>query len=330
MIAQISVKDSKTQILTAFRQLLAQQQQIASKVATKEEEAEKEKNQELLEVAATYTVDSIVNGMASLQLDFGSIINELSQRLGSESEKLDTLKRAIFVETENLEQLRKVRLVADALYILRQEHQEKIQALQDNINQQREGLEKTIRQTRKAWEKELEEWETRTEEEAEIIAKEREEEAADYQYQTTRSRQIKIDEYEEYKRDQERTLQEMNQQQEKGWQEREQYLTANEAQFNANQEKIASFEEALKKAYTDAKGEAIKQAEREAKVKSDLLEKEWESTQQGFDLKIQSLEAVIERQTAQIVEITTQLQAATNQAQQLAMRAFQSNNRDNN
>ncbi|MFP4007357.1 MAG: hypothetical protein ACLFV6_05025 [Spirulinaceae cyanobacterium] len=329
-MTQALVKDSKTQILTAFRQLLAQQQQIASKVATKEEEAEKEKNKELLEVAATYTVDSIVNGMASLQLDFGSIINELSQRLGSESEKLDTLKRAISVETENLAQLRKVRLVADALYILRQEHQEKIKALQDNINQQREALGKNISQTRKAWENEQAEWEIRIEEEAQIIAKQREEEAADYQYQTTRSRQIEMDEYEEYQRDQERTLQEMNQQKEKGWQEREQYLTVNEAQFNAKQEKIAGFEEALKKAYTDAKGEAIKQAEREAKVKSDLLEKEWESTQQGFDLKIQSLEAVIERQTTQIAEITTQLQAATNQAQQLAMRAFQSANRDTN
>lgn len=327
-MTQAPVKDSKTQILTAFHQLLAQQQQIASKVATKEEEAEKEKNKELLEVAATYTVDSIVNGMASLQLDFGSIINELSQRLGSESKKLDTLKRAISVETENLEQLRKVRLVADALYILRQEHQEKIKALQDNISQQQEGLEKAISQTRKAWEKEQAEWETRIEEEAETIAKQREEEAADYQYQTTRSRQIEMDEYEESKREQERNLQEVNQYQEKGWQEREQYLTDNEAEFNANQEKIAGFEEALKKAYIDAKGEAIKQAEREAKVQSDLLEKEWESTQQGFDLKIQSLEAVIERQTAQVAEITAQLQAATNQAQQLAMRAFQSTNRD--
>ncbi|MEC4804941.1 MAG: hypothetical protein SAJ12_06485 [Jaaginema sp. PMC 1079.18] len=329
-MTQTLVKDSKTQILTAFHELLAQQQKIASKVATKEEEAAKAKNTELLERAATYTVDSIVNSMAALQLDFGSIIQELSQRLESESAKLDTLKRAIFVATANLEQLRKVRLVADALYILRQEHQEKIQALQDNINQQREALENQISQTRKAWEKEQEEWETRIVEEAAKITKQRAEEAADYQYQTTRSRQIAMDEYEKYQRDRERTLQTTNQEKEQGWQEREQYLTANAAEFNANQEKIAGFEEALKKAYTDAKGEAIKQAEREAKVKSDLLEKEWESTQQGFDLKIQSLEVVIERQTAQIAEITAQLQSATHQAQQLAMRAFQSTNSDSN
>jgi hypothetical protein len=330
MMTQATVKDSKTQILTAFRQLLAQQQQIASKVATKEEEVEKEKNKALLEVASTYTVDSIVNGMASLQLDFGSIINELSQRLASESEKLDKLKRAITVEKDNLEQLRKVRLVADALYILRQEHQEKIKSLNDETTRQREALEKEITQTRKAWQKEQEDLETRISEEAEIIAKQREQEAADYQYQTARSRQIETDEYEEYKREQERTLQEMNQQKEKGWQEREQYLTAHREEFAANQKKIEGFEEALKKAYTDAKVEAIKEAEREAKVKSDLFEKEWEATKQGFDLKIQSLEALIERQATQIAEITTQLQAATNQAQQLAMRAFQSSNNSSN
>jgi len=62
-MSQATPKDSKEQILKAFRQLLAEQKQIESKVATKEEEAEKEKNKELLEVASTYTVDSIVNGM---------------------------------------------------------------------------------------------------------------------------------------------------------------------------------------------------------------------------------------------------------------------------
>jgi hypothetical protein len=64
---------------------LADKKQHESKVSTKGEEAEKEKNQELIKVASTYTVDSIVNGMASLQLNFGSIINDVSARLTTES-----------------------------------------------------------------------------------------------------------------------------------------------------------------------------------------------------------------------------------------------------
>jgi DNA repair exonuclease SbcCD ATPase subunit len=322
-VSQGTSKDSKTQILAAFRQLLTASAQIESKVATKEEEAEKEKNKQLLEVASTYTVDSIVNGMASLQLDFGSIIADLSQRLSAESSKLEELKRAIAVETENLEQLRKIRLVADALYILRQEHQEKMQALTDDTTRQQEAIEKDMTQTRKAWEKEQAEFETKVAEETELLTKQREQEAADYQYEIERERKIEMDEYEEEKRLQERTLQETNQEKEKVWVEREKFLADNREEFEANQKKIEGFEEELKKAYIKAKEDAIKDADREAKIKSDLLEKEWESTQQGHELKITSLEAVIERQTAQIAELTAQLQAATNQAQQLAMRAFQ-------
>ncbi|MCW6037621.1 hypothetical protein K4A83_15250 [Spirulina subsalsa FACHB-351] len=318
--------NSKTQILAQFQQLLAQHKQTASQVATKEEEAEKAKNQELLSQAATYTVDSIVNGMATLQLNFGSAITELAQRLGSESGKLDELKRAILVEQDNLQQLRKVRIVADALYILRQEHQTQLRTLSEEAQTQQEALAKEISQTRKLWEQEQAEFTSAIEEKAAQLIKEREQELADYTYQVQQQRKIELDEYEQAKRLQERTLQELNREKEKDWQEREQLLSINQAEFEANEQKIAGFEEALKQGYTEAKGEAIKKAEREAKVKSDLLEKEWEAEKQGYEFKLTSLEATIQRQLEQMAELTTQLQTATNQAQTLAMRAFQSSN----
>lgn len=323
-MSQEMPKESKNQILAAFRQLLAQQQQIESRVATKEEEAEKETNQQLLEVAATYTVDSIVNGMAALQLNFGSAIGELSGRLATEAERLDELRRAIAVAKNNLEQQRKVRLVADALYILRQEHQEQLTTFTQRAEQQQEAIEKEMAQTHKWWEKEQAEFTARVAEMAQLQLKQREKKAEDRQYAVERDRKIEMDEYEEEKRLQERTLQNSNREKEKQWAEREQILSDNREEFEANQQRVEGFEEELKKAENDARGEAIKAAEREAKVKSDLFEKEWEASEQGYLLQITSLEAVIERQAIQIEELTAQLQAATNQAQQLAMRAFQS------
>ncbi len=320
----MNAPSSKTQILAQFQQLLTQHKQTASQIATKEEEAEKAKNQELLTQAATYTVDSIVNGMATLQLNFGSAITELAQRLGRESGKLDELKRAILVEQENLQQLRQVRIVADALYILRQEHQGQLRILTEEAQTQREALAKEISQTRKLWEKEQAEFTLRIEEEAAQIVKDREQSQADYTYQIQQQRKIELDEYEQARRLQERMLQALSREKEKDWQERGQVLTANQAEFAANEAKIAGFEEALKQAYNDAKGEAIKKAEREAKVKSDLLEKEWEAEKQGYELKLTAIEATIQRQLEQIAELTTQLQTATTQAQTLAMRAFQS------
>lgn len=323
-MTQTPQKDSKAQILATFRQLLAERQASVSKVATKEEEAEKAKNQELLETAASYTVDSIVNGMAALQLDFSSIVMNLAERLTNESEKLEELKRAIAVERENLDQLQKVRIVADALYILRQEHQEKLTVLETNTSRQTEKIEKDMAQTRKVWAKEQAEFEAEIEEKAALTTKEQEEESGDYDYEIERARQMEMDEYEEKKRLQERDLQEESQDKEKDWSEREKVLTDNQQEFEENQVKIEGFEEELKETFKEAKNKAIEECDRDAKVKANLVAKEWEAEKQGYELRITALEASIQRQVEQISEITTQLQAATNQAQSLAMRAFQS------
>ena len=62
------VKDSKAQILTELDRILAEQYWPGSKVATKEEEAQLVKNKAIVTKAATYTFDTIVKGMADLQL----------------------------------------------------------------------------------------------------------------------------------------------------------------------------------------------------------------------------------------------------------------------
>jgi len=323
---RILPQEGKSQIMSAFDKLIAEYKKGDSKVATKEEEAEKEKNEQLLETVADYTVDRIVNQTASLQLDFGGIINELTEKLDGESSKLQELKKAIAIETENLKELRKVRLVADRLYILRQEHEEQLKILQDNTARQQEAIEKEMAQTRKNWEREQQEFEIQIAEAAEILANTREKEAADYQYEIERVRKIEMDEYEEYKRQQERKMQENARDKEKIWVEREQYLAENEAEFEANKKKIEGFEAKLKEEYQKAKDKAIKKALDEAKVKSNLFAKEWEASQQGYELKLQSLQSTIARQTEEITELNRQLQEVTTQAQNLAMRAFPTGN----
>ncbi|TAG96837.1 MAG: hypothetical protein EAZ09_05395 [Oscillatoriales cyanobacterium] len=317
-----TAKESKAKILQRFQQILAENKKIESKVETKEQEAEKAKNKQLLEVASTYTVDSIVKGLADLQLDFGSVINGLSEKLSAESSKLDELKRGIEIETAQLQQLQQIRVVADALYILTQEHQEKITALEQSAASQREVIEKDTIQKRKIWEKEQQEFDIQVEETTALTIKERQQEIADYRYELERSRKVETDEYEETKRRSERELQQSTREKEKNWVEREKVLSDNQAEFAKNQTKAAGFEEELKQANTKAKEEAIQEVSREAKVKADLVDKEWEGTKQGYELKVQSLQQTIGRQTEQIAEISAQLQATMKQAQDLAMKAF--------
>ncbi|MEG3860384.1 hypothetical protein [Microcoleus sp. herbarium12] len=319
-----TAKDSKAKILQNFQQILAEKKKIESKVETKEQSAEKAKNKQLLEVASTYTIDSIVKGLADLQLDFGSITSGLSEKLKAESAKLDELKKAIDIEAEQLQELQQIRVVADALHILTQEHQEKLTVLEQNAANQREVIEKDMTQKRKTWGKEQQEFDTVVAEKTAFTTKQRQQEAADYQYELQRDRKIETDEYEETKRKLERELQESTREKDKNWAEREKILSDNQAEFEKNQTKAAGFEEELKQAYIKAKEEAIQEVSREAKVKADLADKEWEGSKQGYELKVQSLQQTMARQTEQIAEISAQLQATMKQAQDLAMKAFAS------
>ncbi len=319
-----TAKDSKTNILQSFQQILADNKKIESKVETKEQSAEKAKNKQLLEVAATYTIDSIVKGLADLQLDFGSITSGLSEKLKAESAKLDELKKAIDIEAEQLQELQQIRVVADALHILTQEHQEKLTVLEQNAANQREIIEKDTTQKRKIWGKEQQEFDVLVQEKTAFTTKERQGEIADHQYNLQRTRKIETDTYEETKRTLERELQESTREKDKNWADREKVLSDNQAEFEKNQTKAAEFEEELKQAYVKAKEEAIQEVSREAKVKADLADKEWEGSKQGYELKVQSLEQTMQRQTEEISEISAQLQATIKQAQDLAMKAFAS------
>jgi hypothetical protein len=324
------VKDSKSQILANLDRLLAEQSRPGSKVATKEEEAQLVKNQEIVTKAATYTVDTIVKGMADLQLEFGSIVAGLSDRLTVEVERLTEAKQAIEIETQHRSELQQVRVVADALHIITQEHQQSLNEIDRLLTTHQEDLATEQTRRRKQWEQKDLEYTEQQAELATIAAKERQKEQDEFQYKVTRDRQLQADTFAGTKRDRERDLQAQDREQQKQWKEREKFLKDNQKLLEDNLAKVAAFPAELDEAVKKAREEAIRDTNSDAKVKADLFEKEWEGNKQGYDAKIQSLEAVIDRQSQQITAITEQLQTVMNQAQSLAMRAFETSAKINN
>lgn len=320
---KVAVKDGKEQLIQAFKQIIAERKKLEFKIATKQEEAEKVENKKVLEAASKYTVNSIVKGLADLQLEFGSIVNGLSEKLATENSKLDELKQAIEFETQHLQELQQIRVVADILYILKQEHQENIKFLEQNAASQQEALEKEIAQKRKDWQQEEVEYETTVKQQNELLAKERSLEVEDYQYRLETTRKLNLDAYESRKRKLERELQEATQLKEKQWVEREKTLTKQQPVFEEYRKKVEAFATELEAAIKKAREEAIRDIYQDAKVKADLFEKEWQGTKQTYELNIQSLEEAIAKRNEQIQSLSTQLEAALKQAQNLALRAFE-------
>ena len=318
----IAVKDSKQQLIQAFQQIIVDRKRLENKIATKQEEAEKAKNKETLEAASTYTVDSIVKGLADLQLEFGSIVNQLSEKLATQNSKLDELNRAREIATQNLQELQQIRIVADTLDILTQEHREKLKTLEEDIARKREALEKEIAQKRKEWQKEQAEYEEALQAYNESLAKQRSLETDEYQYKLETTRKLNTNAYEAIKRDSEREIQENTQHKQKDWAEREKIIKERQPLFTEYQQKITIFPNEMEEVIKKGREEAIKETSQKAKVEADLFEKDWESTKQSYEAKIQSLEQTIQKQVEQIEGISAQLQTALKQAQDLAMRAF--------
>jgi len=315
-MVQVVEKDSKARILEQFQQVLADRKSLAAKVETREEEAERAQNRQVVEAAAQHSTDRIVRGLADLQLTFNQTVGDLSDQLGGETTKLRDLKRAIAIEADHLQELQQTRVVADALYILTQEHQAQLGQLEQQAVEDREALEKEIAATRKGWQQEQEEYDALVADRRTLMERDRQGEEADYDYENERSRKIETDEYEQTQRQVEREIQETTQAKEKDWGERNRILDQNQPKLEEYRQKAEAFPEELDAAVKKAREDAIRETNQAAKVKADLYEKEWEATQQGYELQIQSLETKVERQIEQISDISQQLQAAVRQAQE--------------
>lgn len=324
----METKDTSTsnqdQILKAFQQLLSEQKHVASKIATKQEDAEREEDKKVVERASTYTVESIVKGLADLQLNFGGEVDSLVENLAVEAPKLEELRRAMRVETEHLEELRHIRIAADALDILIQEHQAKTKAFEEKSQQERQALDREIAETKQAWQKGQTEFDAALKARQESVKKERAQHEADYRYELERKRKIEADEYTDHKVALERKIAEEEAKKVADWAEREQILAEVQELLKKYRVMGESFPQELEEAVSKARAEAIREINEEANVQAELSEKEMETDKEVYELKIASLQATIEQQARQIEHLTAQLQAALKQVQELAVKALES------
>lgn len=311
-------------ILKDFEKLRADYARQSAQIATKEDIAAHQRDKELVAQATNYTADSIFKLLAKLQATFGESTNKLAKDMSAEVGKLAQIQRAIQVEKARLDSLRNIQIAAEALNILQQEHQKTLQNLEDTCQKQDETLETTITKQREFWQQIRQEYETRQTKQKALQDKERHLEEEHYQYTLQRQHTLDADEYERQKRALERQLAEEQQLKEKNWAEREQFLTAHQDEFERNKTQVEKSPKELDEAVKKAREEAIRDTHKDEENKAKLLEKEVEARRKAAELKIESLKQIIAEQKAHITDLSQQLQAASNQAQKLAVQAVTS------
>lgn len=314
-------QDSQT-LQRAFKELRQEQAAARGRFQSRAEVQQQRKNREVLDQAAEYTVDRIVRESADVQLEVGAVLAQLEERLSGQANKLSELVTATEVAQRELAELRRIRVAADALAALQQESRDRLAALEGEHQARLDALEREQAAARRTWEREDAEFAAEERRQREETARERQQEEADHTYRRQRERQHDADAQHAADRAQERHLAERRLTLERGWREREAALQTTADQFEKDLAKVEAFPQELEEAVKKAREEGIRQATADAKVRSDLLEREWEASKQGYELHLESLQASITAAEAQVAELQAQQQRVSEQTQGLAARAF--------
>jgi len=314
---------SREEIQREFSQLLRKHEAQAAQISTKAEEAMHLEHRELVERSSAYTVESIVNGLARLQLGFGSAVDEIAGKLEAESGKLGELRRAISVEREGLEELRGTVVAAESLAILEQERRHELAAFEEQAERARTTLADEIDEVRARWRHEAQELERATREYRDVQAKEREEAEEGQSYERARRAEVEANESALELRDLERKLADEGAVKDKDWSSREKDLAARIERIEPFRARVAGFDEELDQAAKVAREKAIASVHRDAKLELELDDKEQLGSVKVFELQVETLGEQIARQAALIVDLDAKLDSTIAKSQSLAEQAFQ-------
>jgi hypothetical protein len=326
-------KSTKVEILQAYEELAKEKSALKSQLdqATKSSTSTvvKEKSPSEPKIAMNQAasiqqkMNSTIESLVKIQLGFGSAASELSEQLTTKASKLAEIKQSVTTETQGLKELHKLEVSPETLDNLIQAYENNSKAYQEEFNQRYETLSQETQQQRSTWQKEQDEYKLSLKDRNETLTRTRQREGVDYKYDTELQRKLESDEYEQRQKALYKQIEEIQQETEKKWTEREKIIAEREQQFAEVKAKVEAFpkdkEAAIKKASEEGKGIAHYQA----KVKSDLLGKEVEGQKRFYEQRLQSLEQTINNQESRIQNLSNQLDSALKQVQDLAVKAIE-------
>ena len=346
MATRPNVRSTKAEIFAAYKELaeehkkLEAQLELALKekktmeklpIATSEQtpvyqtKSEKKEAKEKEEAATPSppAMEHIIENLSKLRSGFGSAISELSAKLVAEASQLAELRRLAQQQMQQLETLYGLEIGDDTLNSLIREYIETSKKFEEEAKQRREDFEQEMEEKKKAWRKEQEEHARLIKERNESAKETLQREEAEYKYALELQRTSEKEEYDLQQKKMHKELERLEEVKKKEWAEREKKIAAQEKEISEHRARVEGFPAELEAAIQKAKAEGAASASREIKTKTDLRAKEVEGDQRIYELKIASLEGIIEKQFQQIQDLSAKLDAVLKQSQNLALKAIE-------
>lgn len=341
-MSNISSKNTKAEILRAYKSLEQEKETIEQQLKSAEQELLKLQKQMISAPAApakpsvpeksaekvvsslqVENIESIILNLENIENGLGKAMSEVSNKLTAEAETLAELTKEINENKEQLEKLYDLKVEDDGLDQLIEEYENTKTTFEEESDKKRKEFEDDIAEKRKNWQKEQEVHNLQVAERDEETRKSQEREREEHEYNLELERGLKDDEYDQKKKQLQIELDEFREAKEQAWAAEEKALKESEDEYAEYETEFEKIPEKLEKAVKKAESEGRSAIERDAKEKADLLEKENESDKRIFELTIESLDGTIKSQNARIANLSKQLDSALKQAQDLAVKAIE-------
>lgn len=325
MEPKVSTKNTKTEILDAYEELLKEVQQAKSDIP-KQVQEEKQKK-EILNKVSDVTNEGIVKSIISLKTDLGKALDGLQINLEQEYKKLEEIRSAIVIEKQSLEDLYALSANTDSLAAMLLVQKDKKEKFEKEMQQKEQAFAAEMATKKEQWEQKKAKQEAEEKEFQEGTSKRRKREEEEYNYNLKIRRKKEEDEYENQKAQLERELVERKEKFEQEITSREQVLKSAEAELvelrKANLEFPAKLDQALK----DKENEITKQLQTKYDFDIKLLEKQNEIDIRLKDQMITSLQEKITELQAQLKDYAEKANRAEGNVKDIAVKAIENSSK---
>jgi hypothetical protein len=321
MAEEMSVKNTKNEILDAYHEVLQRLQ--SSKPANKSAERAMEEKRDLLTVASQHTADGIVKGLADLKISIVKSLEEIEEKLLSSHKKFNLLQQAIDLQKKDLGDIHDIKINADSLTALLLTQKEKSENFEKEMKTCQQIFDQDMVHKRAAWKKEQDEFELLQKERETQSKKSRQREEEEYAYQRDLLRQKQLDQYTTEKQQLEKELITQRVSLEKEFKEREEKIAAHEQEFKILQEKAERFPTELQKAVQEIEKTVTERLRFKYDYESKLAQKEVEGDRKLYQQMVAALEAKVAHLESQSKHLSDKTNQANLQVQDIAIKAIE-------
>lgn len=293
----LTIRSTKADLFKAYEEMKEELERTqGDQLPLPQQSAIKANEEKILKKTENFLPETLEGDITSLRKKVQNNLEELKEQLIKESQNLNDLRKAIEIETKQLEEVYNIKLAADTLQTLIADYEIKFDELTKKKNSEETIIKEEIAHKKKEWEREQEE----------------------YKYTLKIERKKEQDEYEIAQSKGKAEWQANINKKEAEIEERENFINTKENEIENMRKEIETFPKKLESAIKEIKTETEKNLQKDFSIQKQILEQQWTSEKMILETKVGNLQELIKNQISEIISLKKSLSEANQRAQDLA------------